>query len=292
VPSVAFRLRDDESVGKGLHRVVKKELRKAATCLTDGTGENTIHAARKSLKKVRAVLQLVGDDLGANGAVKELRRASHLLAPLRDADALIETARNLRSRRQATPGTASARLDAHLAIQQTTLREQANHDDIRPKAARAIERVRRNSRDWHWKRIDYSALAKGLKRAYKRARKGMQTIHGDSTADAFHEWRKRVKTLWYGLRLLEDREPRLHRTIAHFKRLETWLGDDHNLFVLEQQLHTMRSLEPAGNDRAQLHNRIARRQHELRQKGLTVGARLFAEPAKAFVARHTAGDNQ
>ena len=290
---MAFRLRDDEAVGKSLHRVVKKELRKAADCLTDATGDNTIHAARRSLKKVRAVLQLVGDDLGANGAVKELRRASHLLAPLRDADALIETARNLRSRRHATPGTASARLDAHLATEQTTLREQANHDGIRPKAARTIERVRRHSRDWHWQRVDYSALAKGLKRGYKRARKRMQTIRGgDSTADAFHDWRKRVKTLWYGLRLLEDREPRLHRTLADFKRLETWLGDDHNLFVLEQQVHTMRSLESADNDRAQLHTRIARRQHELRQKGLAVGARLFAEPPKEFIARHTAGDNQ
>jgi CHAD domain-containing protein len=121
--SVAFRLRNDEPVGKGLHRIVKRELRKAAARLTDGTGSKAIHTARKRIKRVRAVLQLVGDDVGADGAVKELRRASHLLNPLRDADAMID-------------------------------------DAVRAKAARAIDRVRRDLRHWHWKRTDYSALAR------------------------------------------------------------------------------------------------------------------------------------
>jgi CHAD domain-containing protein len=289
--SVAFRLRDDEPIGRGLHRVVKKELRTAAACLSDGE-VGAIHKARKSIKKVRAVLQLVGDVLGANGAVKQLRRASHLLAPLRDADVLIETARTLRSRGDTTPGTVSARLDAHLATQQTTLREQADHDNIGPKAARAIDRVRRDLRDWHWKRVDYSALAKGLRRSYKRARTRMQTIHGDTSPEAFHEWRKRVKTLWYGLRLLEEHAPHLQRTIADFEHLQTWLGDDHNLVVLEQQLQSVSSPKTSVNGRKQLHTRITRRQDQLRRKGLAVGARLFADPPKQFVARHTFSDDQ
>jgi Uncharacterized conserved protein len=284
---VAFRFRDDEPVGKGLQRVVKKELRTAVNCLTDGENE-AIHEARKSIKKVRAVLQLVGGSLGANGALKELRRASHLLTPLRDADAIIETAHDLRSRSEdATPASVSARLDAHLATQQATCRRAADRDHVRPKAARAIDRVRRDLRDWHWKRTDYSALVKGLKRSYKRARNGMRAIRGDRNPDAFHEWRKRVKTLWYGLRLLEDHAPRLHRTIADFKRLETWLGDDHNLFVLEQQIYTMRFPTPADGGRAHLHTRIERRQHELRRKGLAIGARLFAVSPKEFVERRT-----
>ena len=288
---MAFRLRGDEPIGKGLHRVVKNELRTAAACLTDGE-VGAIHKARKSIKKVRAVLQLVGDDLGATGAVKKLRRASRLLAPLRDADVLIETARTVRARNDPAPGTASARLDAHLATQQITLREQADHDNIRPKVARAIERVRRDLRDWRWKRVDDSALAKGLKRSYKRARTGMQTVRDDSSPDAFHEWRKRVKTLWYGLRLLEERAPHLQRTIADFDHLQTWLGDDHNLVVLEQQLQSVSSPKTPVNGRAQLHTRIERRQHELRRKGLAVGARLFADPPKQFVAHHTSGDDQ
>jgi hypothetical protein len=92
--------------------------------------------------------------------------------------------------------------------------------------------------------------------------------------------------------LLEDQEPRLHGTIAEYKRLQTWLGDDHNLFVLEQQLHTLRSPKPADNGRAQLHTRIEQRQHELRRKGLASGARLFAHSPKEFVKRHMTGDDQ
>jgi len=276
---VAFRLREDEPIAKGLHRVVKRELRTATDCLTGETPTEAIHEARKSIKKVRAVLQLVGDDIGANGAFKELRRASHLLTSLRDVDAMIETARSLRAPRTTAVRTVSAELHAHLAAQQATLMESADHTC--GKAARALDRVRHDVRDWHWKRTDFSAFEAAITKSYKRARKVMHSLRDDADPEALHEWRKRVKTLWYGLRLLEERLPRLRRTIADFKRLETWLGDDHNLVVLEEQLRVVRSPR---QERAELETRIEQRHRALQGKGLTIGARLFEHPPKAFSA--------
>ena len=46
-----------------------------------------------------------------------------------------------------------------------------------------------------------------------------------SGSPAFHEWRKRIKTLWYALRLLEQRVP-MDPQLTELKRLEEWLGDD------------------------------------------------------------------
>ena len=73
--------------------------------------EDAIHEARKSVKKVRAVLQLLGGDLDADGGLKRLRRAGRLLAPLRDADALLTTARELCARQPLSERTCNTLRD-------------------------------------------------------------------------------------------------------------------------------------------------------------------------------------
>ena len=98
---MAFRLREDEPVAKGLSRLVRKQLRSAVERLTSDGSDEAIHDARKRIKKVRAVLHLAGTDLGGDRALKRLRRGSHALSPLRDMDAMIEAARTLRPSRSA-----------------------------------------------------------------------------------------------------------------------------------------------------------------------------------------------
>src|SRR4029450_9963651 len=96
---MAYRLRTDESLAKGLKRVVRKELRDAVDKLSEADApDESVHEARKSIKKVRAVLQLVGDDIRAGHALSQLQSAGHLLAPLRDADAMMASAKKLCAR--------------------------------------------------------------------------------------------------------------------------------------------------------------------------------------------------
>jgi CHAD domain-containing protein len=276
---MAFRLEENESVTDGLRRVVRKELRKASERLIDDRSDEAVHETRKSVKKVRAVLQLVGDDLHANGG-KQLRRANRLLSPLRDADVLIETARNLGAR-----GPAFDALDERLNTQKVRLTASAKREKTREDAARALTRVRRDTRGWRWKRTDFAVFAEAIKRSYKRARKGMQDAREKAEEERFHDWRKQVKTLWYGLRLLEGVGLPPHRLVADFKRLQAWLGNDHNLVVLGQQLQRMKSSKVSASDRAHLRALIERRQGTLRRQTLTLGARLFADTPKEFAQR-------
>ena len=84
---MAYRLRQHESVPKGLRRVVTKELKGAAKRLAVAEpSEDAIHDARKSIKKVRAVVQLLQHhEMGTKGNRKRLRHAGHLLSALADA---------------------------------------------------------------------------------------------------------------------------------------------------------------------------------------------------------------
>ena len=231
------------------------------------------------------MLALVGSDLAANRALKRLRRASHLLSPLRDMDAMIETARTLGPSRKSGQATLAKGIDAQLTTEKRRLNVTAQRDDVRAEAARALDGLRRDARDWQWKNVDSSLLARAMKRSYKRARNAMHDASAKPQPETLHDWRKRVKTLWYGLRLLEHSAPRLRRSIADLKRLETWLGDDHNLSVLQKHFGSGKSSRIGARTRAHLRTLTERRQRELRRQSLAIGARVFAHPPKAFAQR-------
>jgi CHAD domain-containing protein len=280
---VSFRLREDESVAKGLNRLVRKQLRAAVERLTSDASDEAIHDARKRIKKVRAILHLAGTDLTGDRALKQLRRGSHALSPLRDMEAMIEVARTLRPSRR-TDQTTTGVINRQLTTEKTRLNTTARRNAVRAETARALDRLRRDARDWHWKHIDDALLAKALKRCYKRARNAMKDARTERQEERFHKWRKRLKTLWYGLRLLEDRAPRLRRPIADLKRLETWLGDDHNLLVLQEHF-TSATSRSGPRLHVDLGALTDRRHRELRRKALALGSRLLAQPPKVFAQR-------
>ena len=62
-----------------------------------------------------------------------------------------------------------------------------------------------------------------------RARKSQRAVD-------FHEWRKQIKALWYELRLVEGSGPRIRRDVTALHRAEAWLGNEHNVVVLCDEL--------------------------------------------------------
>jgi CHAD domain-containing protein len=93
---MAYSLKRDESVTHGLKRVVSDEMESAGTQLSGDqkTGrDKAIHEARKSIKKVRALVRLVSADLGDTCARENvrLRDVARRLSEFRDAFAIIAT---------------------------------------------------------------------------------------------------------------------------------------------------------------------------------------------------------
>jgi hypothetical protein len=274
---VAFRLRADESVSQGLKRVVRKELRKTIDQLRGSdVSDEVVHEVRKSIKKLRAVLQLVGDEIDAGRAEKQLRRAARSLAPLRDAEALVESAQALcRHQPRELSAQTCASIREHMRVKKARLagRTQAIH-----RAVVSLKRTRRSAKQWKWGSIDFSDFAADIRDSYKKARSTMRKARNGNSSVKFHEWRKRVKTLWYALRLLPRPVQPLRRRVNELQRLETWLGDDHNLMVLRAQLGANAHIK----GRVRLKRLVQDRQQELRRRALRLGARQFSEAPKAF----------
>jgi CHAD domain-containing protein len=91
-----FRLRPTESIAAGLRRIAREELSSISTRLDGATppGGDAIHEIRKSVKKTRAILQVIGVDHGRGLArsAKRLRAINGRLSALRDADVMLEPA--------------------------------------------------------------------------------------------------------------------------------------------------------------------------------------------------------
>jgi CHAD domain-containing protein len=281
---VAFSLNSDESVGRGLRRVVRKQVKGAVDDLSHVSAES-IHNARKSLKKVRAVLDLIGEDGKAGDAEKIVRRAGRTLSPFRDGDAVIESAKTLCQRKRwALSDEECSALSAGLENEKKQSEQVADVPRISKQVRKDLGRAAKSIDRIKWKRVTFADFSDMLRRGYKDARRNMRRARKTGRADDFHSWRKSVKTLWYGLRLLEQRLP-LGRQLKQLRTLETLLGDDHNLVVLDLAVNRHRT-SGAIEDLAPRLTRLAEeRQSELRRKALTQGARAFSRRPKLFERR-------
>jgi CHAD domain-containing protein len=276
---MAYRLRNDESIPRGLERLVTNELRSAVDRLAESdSAEGAIHEARKSIKKVRAAVRLIRkctpDVTG--GDENRLRRSGRLLSPLRDSDALLETARDLcRHGGGAHDEEICAVLHRHLAANKALAFQPSRIGRTRTRVLEALTAVHGSAKYWNLRAARFPADAKGLKRVYREARKAMPAGRERENDEALHRWRRRVKTLWYNLRLFEERIPGVTGLTEDLGQLEAWLGEDHNLVLLRDQINRM----PASElwMRARLTALAERRQETLRRASLTLGARVFVE---------------
>jgi hypothetical protein len=101
-------------------------------------------------------------------------------------------------------------------------------------------------------------------------------------ASDFHAWRKRVKNLWYQLRLAARLVSGLSRQIEEFKALETALGEEHNLVVLRKKLTSDRALHRISSKIDSLTAMSMALQEELRRSAVVLGTRLHKATPKAF----------
>jgi CHAD domain-containing protein len=319
-----FGLHASEPLGEGLRRIALAQLDIAIESIgatSAHSAEERVHEARKALKRMRALLRLLEDDLGADGYDHEsgvVRDAGRRLAPARDAavllstlDALIERhpkqlgrrdgVRRLRAQLQREREGAAA-----LALARAGRGGDALDDLLALRARMAARQPLRAS--------SAASLEPALAGVYGKGRKRMrQAGRGDGRLNGrkLHEWRKRVKDLRYVAEMLERAAPgkrkrggpkpsarkRARAKAAFVGRvarraddLGELLGDEHDLAVLAERVrsdaHDRHAPSTLGRgSRRALLKAIARRRRRLRKRALRDGARLYARRPKRFVRR-------
>lgn len=286
---MSYRLEQGEPVPEGIRRIVREETDSAIKHLTNtaaGRREEAIHEARKSIKKIRGVLRLVRPDLGRTygDENRPLRDAGRRLSQIRDAEAVIEVFDDLAQRyRGDLQKNVWAAIRRGLESGKREIEKQAGIDSVVRQAAITLRRVGRDVKSWPLQHDGFQAIESGLADTYKRGHKALTEAQRDATPENYHYFRKRAKDHWYHVRLLENLwTEEMKAREASLKDLQTWLGDDHNLFVLWEKLQQ----EP---DKFGKHREIeiflalaGQYQTELRSKSVSLGLRLYEQKSKRF----------
>ena len=284
---MSFGLLKNERVEDVLRNIVRRQLRRPISVLaSDGRAlENAIHESRKSVKKVRAVAALM-EEAGAKLPRKDRKRlksAARSLSGLRDSAVIIEILELVRRRYpKQLPEHTFGILRRHLVDSRDQQVTRAIGDGVMAESAAQLAKARKAARTWKSPSIDASDLVPIITASYRRSRKVMKRAQANRLSATLHTWRKELKTLWYQLRLIEPLAGGLSPLLANLKRLETDLGDDHNLVVLQATLRGCRDLRPMRDKLREIGRLAARMRQPLRRRAFKVARRVYARKPKAF----------
>jgi CHAD domain-containing protein len=283
---MAFRLKPRRSLARELSRVVARQFAAAVDQLTDGrTPGDAVHEARKSVKKIRAVLHLLQKDLGGTYRAQNerLRDVAHQLAPLRDTDVMAETLKAVRAHnpQSVTPSIFTS-VDRALAARRRATMARLDPGRLLARAARALKKSARRARRHVREAGGSAAVEAGAARGYRRARKAMRCVQRTPEDVLFHAWRRRVKDHWYQMRLLESIHGTARSRARELKQLEAWLGDDHNLTLLRGTILTAGTRAGHKRTTAAVVGSIDTYQAVIRDRALALGQRVFAHKPAVF----------
>lgn len=288
---MAYRLERDETVGSGVRRIATEQIDKTLDEIDDNDLDRheTVHQVRKRCKKLRGLVRLVRPAFPDYQRVNATYRdAAGELSSIRDAHAVIETLDDLLERfDEVTDPEAFHVIRDRLIARREAI--DADHETIDRRIAQFRDTMAHNRSSvgsWALEADGGRAVAAGMKKTYKRARKAMAESADSRTTEDFHEWRKRVKYHWYHARLVTGCWPKLIKPWSkEAHRLSDLLGDEHDLAVL----HAILLEDPEHSADAEtlqaLSGLIERRRAELRAAAFQLGRFLLFEKPKQLERR-------
>jgi CHAD domain-containing protein len=286
---VAYRFKPDRPVDEEVRRIAAKQLTLALDHLVaigDPAKDAALHEARRHVKKVRALIRLVRPALGTSyrKANRSLRRVNRQLSPIADGEAVLATLARLGERSPVALSPMIEVLRGTLTARRAAIDRHTKADRVLQSCTSLLKAERSRVNSWRLSHGGRRAVADGLRKTARAARHRMSRAHAHPTAKNYHAWRRRVKDLWFQLRLLERRcGGELAAWQHQLEALDGHLGEYHNCALLRSVLTTEKSLGRL--DTAKVLRELRRYQAELRANAERIGADVFSERRRFFVAR-------
>lgn len=286
---MAYVLRSDSETVDELRRIAVEQIEQAIAVFSDEQlqRDEAVHRARQRCKKIRALLQLLGE---ANSEVTDsenaaLRDAAAGLAQVRNADALLETYDGFSQ--CVTEGVSNRvlKLARQVLLERRQLvvgedsQVKIRLEDFMTDMSAALERVS----SWPIELNGAVDLLLGFARSHRRGRLAMKSCRRAPSKEAYHEWRKWSKYQLYQTRLLKHYlTDSLNHRVGGLNRIGKLLGIDHDLAVLRHELveasdfSSVRDLTGVGG----LLEAIDGRRKQLQLRSFKLGKRVYTQGIK------------
>ncbi len=279
---MGYRIQIGESMATAFGRIAAEEIDLAREALRRPSRGEAVHDARKALKRLRALMRSLRVAFHKRIFHAENRRiaaAGRTISPLRDVHVQLRTLGKLK----ATTSPSGAQVRRQL------LRRQSFFVRRIPKLRKTVRAMldvsRQSLASRPLRKATAEDLVAGLKRIYKQGRATFKIARDKPTPAHLHEWRKKSKSLGYGLELIKSLAPtKLARIMRRSDVLTEALGDDHDLFMVWSALNHEHKANPASDFRA-LARRIASKRTQLQKRAFKLGAKIYGEKPVRFERR-------
>jgi CHAD domain-containing protein len=287
---MGFRLKLREPLPDGLKRVFREQIESALELCRHPAKQRgaIVHEVRKHLKKLRAAMRLAIPEVGKDRHRREdrcVRKIGRIVSDLRDAQVRLQTLIQLRDETAKGPEDSPfPRIEELLSLERESF--SAAFAGWQKQAIPQLEGVEARLLKWPLEGLTWKQVCGAVGKIYKRGQRGLAKTINDPDPEDFHAWRKRVKDLWYQLRILQPLNRVVLTEMAHDAEvLGELLGREHDLNFLWARLEKESSDEVLRDELAQLQKLIRKRGKRLRRNALELGRRFYAEAAKAFAKR-------
>jgi len=250
-----------------------------------------IHESRRSLKRIRAVLRLIRDEIGYSNYYREnilMRDLGRRISCARDCRVLLRSFISMEEKYpEAFAGNKNA-LIKQWFVDQTDL--EINHffndlggfDQVRNDLVDATIRLNQ----YCTIRNEFSAIENGLRRNYRQGRRLLKLITKDEHEIPFHEFRKRSKYFLHHIQILRPLFPSLLKAYAKsLHKYSELLGDARDYYRLEMFLEGSEFQPITEEPRKRMTLKIRQVRQDLMDEILSGSARIYAEKPGALVAR-------
>lgn len=287
---MSFKFKRKENTTDALHRLCASRVDAATRHVEKCETLEAVHRVRKEIKKLRSLLQLTRSGLRKSDyrrAARDIKQAAGYLAPARDAHVIFAAIGIVIEHFKEQLG------NRPFADFKPALRKVCDEEELRlrkehlpERVSRVLGRMQKNLDGAKLREEGWPVLCAGVKRSYADGRVAWKLALSGPAPENLHEWRKEVKKLWYQLRLLRPIWPeQLDAACSELKTLSEYLGDDHDLFMLQEAVREKCSAEVRASELELLCGLIGQRQAELRRAAMALGARFYAEKPSAFCER-------
>ena len=290
---MGYLLENNETLSFGLKRIVLEIIDRSVFNLAKGNGSfnEDIHDTRKNFKKARTVLRLVRSNIGEQSYQVEnsfYRDAGRTLSDLRDSTVLIQTFDKLLKNSELEMSNFDFSvfreflIEKHKNIRLAKSKKSAVINSLSTDLLLGRSRVF----DWPLSGDDFKLVKKNLQKIYEQGQRYMYAVLSESTKANVHEWRKRVKDLWYSMRVLSNIWPEIMSPLVILLgKLSDTLGDSNDLFLLKEKIILNQNKLKDDQHTRELINFIDRRIIDLLREARSIGRKVYSEDSKYFVGR-------
>jgi len=290
---MSYRLENNETLSFGLKRIILERIDKSIFDISKekGVASEDIHDARKNFKKIRTVIRLVRSKLGNDLYQSEnsfYRDAGRTLSALRDSTVLIYTFDKLIKHLDYDYEKLDFSSFKDLLVnrhEQISISTSSTDGTISTLSAELIL-ARSRIFDYPFSGDSFKLIFYDLQRIYEKGQVQMRKVLEEAIKENVHEWRKRVKDLWYSMRILSNIWPEIMSPLVDMLgKLSDILGDANDLFLLKQEILTNEDKFESDFHTRELIVFIDKRLIDLLREAKFIGRRIYSEKSSFFAGR-------